>query len=170
MFTPEDGATMYDRVWTDVEVMRYVEPGGWPHAREESATLMRQLLSKFSERGFGQWGVVPKSTGELIGYCGLRYLSKTDDVELLYGIAADCWGRGFVTEAARASLRFGFEVAGLERIVAVALPENTASRRVMEKLGMRLEGHVRHLQFDVVRYSIARDEFAYGEGLYLLRP
>lgn len=169
MFTPEDGATMYDRIWTDREVMRYVQPDGWPHAREESAALLGQFTDQFNARGFGQWGVVPKSTGELIGYCGLRYLSKTTDVELLYGIVADCWGRGFVTEASRASLRFGFEEAHLERIVAVSLPENAASRRVMEKLGMKLEGPARHHHFDVVRYSVARDEFVYGEGLYVLR-
>lgn len=169
MFTPKDGAAMYDRIWTDEEVMRYVQPGGWPHAREESSALVQQLIDRFSERGFGQWAIVPKRAGELIGYCGLRYVNKTTDVELLYGIVARYWGRGFATEAARASLRFGFEEARLERIVALALPGNAASRRVMEKLGMKLEGPARHHDFDVVRYSIARDEFDYGDGLYLLR-
>jgi len=169
MFRPEDGEVMYERVWTDPLVMRYVQPGGWPHAREESAGLTRRLAEVFRERGFGQWAVVLKETGELIGYCGLKYLDGTPEVELLYGIRAEHWGRGLVTEAARAALRFAFERAGLGRVVAIALPENVGSWRVMEKVGMRREGMARHYGYDVVRYSIAREEFEPGAGPYAVR-
>ena len=56
-------------------------------------------------------------------------------MELLYGLAKPYWGLGYGSEAAQASLRYGFEVAGLERIIAVAFPDNLASRRIIEKLG-----------------------------------
>ena len=158
MFRPEDGDVMYDRIWTDPAVMRFVQPGGWPHPREESAGFLSRLVARFRERGYGQWAVTLKGGG-LIGYCGLKNLADTADVELLYGIAEEYWGRGLVTEASCASLRFGFEEAGLDQIVGIAMPENLASRRVMEKLGMREEGMARHYGFDVVRYSIRRDDF-----------
>jgi RimJ/RimL family protein N-acetyltransferase len=169
MFRPEDGEVMYERLWTDPLVMRYVQPGGWPHPREESAAMMRRLAEVFAERGFGQWAVVPKETGELIGYCGLKYLDQTPEVELLYGITPPYWNRGLVTEAARATLRFAFERTELQQVVAIALPDNVGSWRVMEKVGMRREGMARHYGFDVVRYAIAREEFDAGGAFYAVR-
>lgn len=169
MFRPEDGEAMYDRLWTDSQVMRYVQPGGWPHPREEAAALMERKIERWRERGFGQWAVVPKDEGELIGYCGLKYLDNTPEVELLYGIRHTHWGRGLVTEAARATLRFAFEETPLAEVVAIALPDNVGSWRVMEKCGMRREGMARHYGFDVVRYSIRREDPRPDGGLYALR-
>jgi ribosomal-protein-alanine N-acetyltransferase len=169
MFRPEDGDVMYERIWTDPLVMRYVQPGGWPFAREESAGLVLRQTELFGERGFGQWAVVPRETGELIGYCGLKYLDNTPEVELLYGITHVYWGRGLVTEAAAATLRYAFEEIKLDHVVAIALPDNVASWRVMEKIGMRHEGRARHYDYDVVRYSIRREEFVPSSGHYLLR-
>jgi ribosomal-protein-alanine N-acetyltransferase len=63
---------------------------------------------------------------------------------------------GIGTEAASASIHFGFDRAGLARIVAIAMPENIGSRRVMEKAGMRLVGPAHHYGIDVVKYEISR--------------
>ena len=169
MFRPEDADVMYERIWTDPVVMRYVQPDGWPHPREESANFLGRVVSRFRENGFGQWAVTLKVTGEVIGYCGLKHLADTPDIELLYGIAKEHWNRGLVTEAARAALRYGFEEARLEYIVAIALPENTGSMRVMEKVGMRREGLAHHYNYDVVRYSVRREDFRPGGGAYTLR-
>ena len=159
MFRPEDADVMYERVWTDPEVMRYVQPDGWPHPREESANFLGRLVTRFRENGFGQWAVTLREGGELLGYCGFKTLADTPDIELLYGVAGEYWNRGFVTEAARAALRYGFEETPLDYIVAIALPENVASWRVMEKIGMRREGMARHYNYDVVRYSMRREDF-----------
>ena len=69
------------------------------------------------------------------------------------------WGRGIGFETARGWLDYGFNTAGLERIVAIALPENTGSWRIMEKCGMKFEGTGRHYELDVVCYAISKDEF-----------
>jgi ribosomal-protein-alanine N-acetyltransferase len=74
---------------------------------------------------------------ELIGFCGLRFIGETRDVELLYGIHPRLWGRGFATEAARAILQWAFRETTLPRVFAGADLPNAASFRVMEKLGMR---------------------------------
>lgn len=169
-FTPDDDAdVMYERVYTDPDVMRYVQPTGWPHPREESAAFLARVNAFFDEHGFGQWAVEHKVEGRLLGYCGLKFLHKTTEVELLYGLDKDYWGQGLATEAARAALRYGFEEARLSYIVAVALPENAGSRRVLEKAGMRYEGRARHYDFEVVRYALRREEFAPGPDKYILR-
>jgi ribosomal-protein-alanine N-acetyltransferase len=84
----------------------------------------------------------------LIGNCGIR-LGKSGAPfgDLGYEISPAYWYRGYATEAARAMLDFGFEELGLHRVWAQCVPENVASRRVMEKLGMRGEGRLRQTQF-----------------------
>jgi len=80
-------------------------------------------------------------------------------VVVLYGIAPSRWGEGFATEAALAMLRYGFEEAGLDRILGIADRENVASRRVLEKIGMTFEEHVLYEGREETRYSIERDAF-----------
>jgi ribosomal-protein-alanine N-acetyltransferase len=86
-------------------------------------------------------------------------MDGTDEIEVGYAFGKDAWGRGYATEVARALVRWGFETLELERIVAVAYAENAASRRVMDKLGMRFEG-VRYIYgTDSVYYSLTRSDF-----------
>jgi ribosomal-protein-alanine N-acetyltransferase len=92
------------------------------------------------------------------------------EVEVGYRLARDARGRGYATEAARASLTYGFEQIGLERIVAVAAPANAASRRVMEKAGMTMEGPGRHYGQETVLYSITRRRAAAAAASAAPRP
>ncbi len=69
------------------------------------------------------------------------------------------WGRGFATEGALASIRYGFEELGLERVISIMLPENIASRRVIEKLGLMFRGEAHWRGFDVIRYDVGRREW-----------
>ncbi len=169
MFTPEDFEAMY-AVWTDPEVMRFIHSEGWPLSREESKGLLGRLIERFKQNNFGQWAVIYRPEEKLIGYCGLKFLDNTPEVELLYGISKNYWNRGLVTEAAKATLRYAFEETKLEEIVAIANPQNTGSWRVMEKAGMKREGLARHYGQEVVRYSMRREEFRPDGSLYSLHP
>ncbi|MBV9211813.1 MAG: GNAT family N-acetyltransferase [Acidobacteria bacterium] len=140
---------------SDPLVMKYIGE----QSREKVTKRLRYYISSYEQHGFGVWGVMLKGETKLIGWCGLMFLEETPEVEVGYGIAKDYWGRGLMTEAAAASLNHGFNTVGLERIVAVALPENTASRRIMEKLGMKYEKNTHHYGFDCVYYAVTRDEF-----------
>jgi ribosomal-protein-alanine N-acetyltransferase len=93
-------------------------------------------------------------TEELIGHCGLLYLDEIAETEVVYALGRRYWGRGLATEAAGAALEFGFTRTRLERIIALAVPANIASRRVMEHLGMRYEAETRMFDLDLVRYAI----------------
>ncbi len=150
---------------SDPLVMRYIGL----QSREKVEQRLRYYVSHYEPNGFGMWGVVHKKSDKLIGWAGLIFLDGTPEVEVGYGVAKDYWGQGLMTEAARACLRYGFDEAGLERIVAVAMPENVASRRIMEKLGMRYEKNAFHYGHDLVYYAITRGEFQAGDSFYLLR-
>ncbi|MBE3559584.1 MAG: GNAT family N-acetyltransferase [Ktedonobacteraceae bacterium] len=89
-----------------------------------------------------QFVIALRENGQLIGNCGIRSsASKTWEADIGYELDSRCWGRGYATEAARALLDFGFSELRLHRIWAHCIAENTASARVMQKLGMRFEGH-----------------------------
>ena len=80
----------------------------------------------------------------------------------------DYWGTGIATEAGRAVVRFGFESVKLNRIIAVVVPENTASWRVLEHIGLIFEKKANYYNLEVVYYSIMRDQFQPGNSFYRL--
>ncbi|KAA5543134.1 GNAT family N-acetyltransferase [Roseiconus nitratireducens] len=94
----------------------------------------------FDVVGFGRWACVLKRTQRVIGFCGLKYLPDLDAVDVGYRFLPEYWGQGLATEACNASLRYGFETLGLDEVIALVLPANGASIRVLEKVGMRMQG------------------------------
>lgn len=121
----------------DPEVMRF-----FPKllSREESDAMVDKLQGIIDEKGWGIWALELKSTNEFIGFTGLnipRFEAHfTPCVEIGWRLKKEFWNKGYATEAARESLRFGFEILKLEEIVAMAVKENVASTNVMVKLGM----------------------------------
>lgn len=143
----------------DAEVMRYIST---PAARTHGGTRERlsQVMEQYDELGFGFFAVVRQSDERLIGWCGLAPLDTVAEIEIGYGFAPDCWGQGYATEAARATIKFGFEDLGLARIVAVAYSENVGSTNVMKKLGMTYIHVGRYWGADLVRYDITGETFS----------
>lgn len=95
--------------------------------------------ASYAKHGFGLWRVVEKATGEAIGICGLIKRDGLDYPDLGYAILERAWGRGYAEEAARATMDFGRSALGLGRIVAITVPGNTGSIRVLEKVGFNYE-------------------------------
>jgi len=155
-------------ILADPDVTRYL-PGGRPRTREQTEATLRFIIGHWEQRGFGWWAVNQKTGRELIGWCGLKLLDSTGEVEVLYLFARRHWGQGYATEAGTASLRYGFEELKLDRIIALAVPENAASRRVMEKIGMQYEKTAVHYNLDLACYSITRQAFQPGAGVYRIR-
>ncbi len=83
----------------------------------------------------GAWGVWEREGGELVGDCTLFFAEEHGEWELAYGFRRDRWGRGYATEAAAACVRYGFDVLGVEKLVADVDRVNAASIRVLEKCG-----------------------------------
>ncbi len=154
-FAPDD-VDRLAAILGDPEVMRYM-PGGKPWSREKSEAIWQNILDHWEQYGFGWWAVVCNADAELIGWCGLTYLDELSETEVAYLLDKPYWGRGFATQAARASLNYGFEQRNLDRIIALAHIENGASRRVMEKIGMAYEKEIHLWGLDLAQYGIARD-------------
>lgn len=141
----------------DENVMRFIrEP---VKKREEAKKWIDLVSSLWADEKIGFCSLVEKENGQVIGWCGLWRLKETGEIEVGYAIAREFWGKGFASEAAEAFCEYGFEELNLEKIVAVASPENTASRRVMEKLGMGYDYTGEFYGRNLVHYTITREKF-----------
>ena len=141
-------------IWSDPEVTRFLPSQGKPVSRQNTEKAIASFVDHWQSNQYGVWEILDNASGLMIGYCGLRYLEEIDDTEVLYGLAKDYWGRGIATQAVRAAIAYGFEQAALSRIVALSFPENKASRRVMEKAGLRYEGRISVFGLDAVCYAV----------------
>ena len=152
--------------YADPEVMRYIPRGPWKSDDVEAGFLrmIEHRRAQWRSVGFGMWAVELKQTSVVIGHCGLQRLEGGDEIEVYYLLDRPYWNQGLATEAARAVLRFAAE-RGLTNIVAVAMPENGASQRVMWKAGMTRVGRAKHFGLELVKYvaSDAGDERAESE-------
>ena len=153
-------------VLSDWNVVRYML---LPHCktREETQKCLDDLMAKDSGGG---WRSVTRAietldSGEVIGLCGIAILHGSEQGEIWYLVRPDHWGRGIAAEAARLLLGIGFAEMNLHRMFATCLPENPASARVLEKIGMRKEGNqVKNLKIhgnwhDSFLYAILRKEW-----------
>ena len=165
MLTPDD-IDAFALLYGDPDVMRYVATGVTV-SREDSEYYLSRLIQYWQEHEFGRWAVTIKPVGGFIGYCGLALYEGRH--ELMYALDKRYWGRGYATEAVRATLRYGFEELKLELIAAVTHKENVASQKVMEKVGMKYEGELTFLGFDYVSYIIRSEEFEPDSSTYVLR-
>ncbi|MCM3039361.1 GNAT family N-acetyltransferase [Paenibacillus motobuensis] len=137
-----------------------------PNTEEETKEYIEMVIGQQRQmvRQDFEFAVVIQETGELIGGCGL-HISGSRQGETGYCFNHSYWGQGYATEAAGAMLRFGFHQLGLHRIYATCRPDNLGSAKVMQKNGMKYEGHLReHLWHkgkwhDSFQYSLLESEF-----------
>lgn len=166
--TTDDVPAVYEIV-SDPEVMRFLPDD--VTSLEELKELFEWLLNCYEKNTPGNLiklteGVVWKEINTLIGWCGLGPLDfNPDEIEIFGGLAKEYWNRSVATEAAREMLRYGFEIIELDRIVAVADPENIGSVKLIEKLGMRFQKNVgklpeKHKSYEGhLYYFITKEEF-----------
>jgi ribosomal-protein-alanine N-acetyltransferase len=113
---------------------------------EQAETLLGRMMQRFERAEALRWGIALKETDALIGTGGYNSLAGTR-AQIGYDLASAWWGRGLMTEALAAILRFGFEQMELNRIEAGVMPGNEASVRVLRKLGFQEEGTLREYGF-----------------------
>jgi [ribosomal protein S5]-alanine N-acetyltransferase len=137
----------------DAETVWWGEPSS---TLEDARANLEKQLANQERYGFSLWAVELEAEREVIGATGLQHLGDGEEIEVGYRFLREHWGRGYATEAARAAIRFGFDELGLDRIVAVTLPTNQASRRVMEKCGMSFVGVAHVYGRTQVKYALSR--------------
>jgi RimJ/RimL family protein N-acetyltransferase len=166
MLRPDDLDALLSMV-SDPEVMKFLgTEAGAVVSREETEVIIEKMIDFWTQHGFGRWGVVDKEDGSLIGLCGFRLLDNTP--ELFYLFAKPVWGKGLATEAARAILGFGFKELGFDRIVAATRHGNTASIKVLTKIGMKYEREISHSGVMAVCYAATREDYQLDDAAYVL--
>jgi RimJ/RimL family protein N-acetyltransferase len=153
-FNEVDGDDM-NQILMGKNVLRYFPSRSIP-SREQVAKMIRNLLKHWDEHGYGLWAIESHPEGELIGRSGLQYLPETDEVEVDFILGSKFWGQGFATEAAQASLQYGFEELGLDTIVGIVHTAHFASQRVLEKTGMHFTEAKDYFGMACFRYAIER--------------
>lgn len=133
---------------SDPKYLRYYAWTG--RTAEEVQSFVQELIDKQKEqpRTKYQLAVTLRANRELIGNCGIRMdAPKAHQADIGYELAPAHWGHGYATEAMNALVEFGFRQLGVHRIWAWCIAENIGSVRVLEKLGMRLEGRLRENEY-----------------------
>jgi RimJ/RimL family protein N-acetyltransferase len=133
----EEDAEAFFKLNTDPQVLRFVPDKPLLSVEQAQQILLGHPIADYRKHGFGRGACILKSTGEQIGFAGLKFLEELGEVDVAYRLMPAYWGKGFATEAARASVHFGFAHLGLKRIIGLVMPENIASVRVLEKIGLR---------------------------------
>jgi RimJ/RimL family protein N-acetyltransferase len=168
--TPADIGAVHTLL-SDWTVVRYML---LPHCEtlEQSQKCLDELIS---ETAGGAWLSVVRAidasdSAPLVGLCGIAILRGSEQGEIWYLVRPDHRGRGLAQLAAGQLLRIGFSGSNLHRMFATCLPENPASSRVLEKIGMRKEGYqkknlkIHGVWHDSYLYAILREEWEAGSG------
>ncbi len=141
---------------SDADVMRFIRE---PQKRAETVDWIRLVSSRWATEKIGFCAIIEKETAKFAGWCGLWKLKETDEIEVGYAVAKEFWGKNYAAESAAEFLKYGFEQLNFDKIVAVAVPENANSRRVMEKIGMKFDYAGQFYDRELVHYSITGDQF-----------
>jgi RimJ/RimL family protein N-acetyltransferase len=155
----------------DPEVMRYLSPVGPIGARAQAAEFLERSIHAFDVDGFGHLAVIRKSDGVGIGRCGFLVwetdpwrpstragATRATEVEIGWMLGRAYWGRGYATEAARAGRDHGFAELAFPRLISLIHPDNGASIRVAEKLGMTQESTAQTRFGRVLLYATSSPE------------
>ena len=153
-----DDVDTFHAIWTDPGVRRYL----WDDIvieRGVAEAVIQESVQTFAKRGVGQWLVYEREGDTPIGFCGLRALEESPEVELLYGILPAYWGRGYAVEASCPLLDHAFDAVGLPYVLAEMDAPNAASARVAEKLGMRFDKEYTRNNLRTLRYILNAEEW-----------
>jgi [ribosomal protein S5]-alanine N-acetyltransferase len=136
---PEDADAFFE-MDSNPEVHKYL--GNKPVTNKQHIRDVIGMIHKqYDENGIARWTVLEKASGQYIGWCGLKFFTESANghnnfYEVGYRLDPRYWGKGYATEAARAALRYGFEIMRLNTIYAITDAGNHASRNVLTKAGL----------------------------------
>jgi RimJ/RimL family protein N-acetyltransferase len=138
----EEDLDEWAAICTDSEVTRWLgDPDGL--SREDAWRRMAYFIGHWGLRGFGQWALIERGTGRLVGRAGLLRPEAWPGLEVGWLVGHEYWGRGFAPEAGRASLEWARTELGADHVISLIEDSNERSARVAEKLGMKVEGRTK---------------------------
>jgi ribosomal-protein-alanine N-acetyltransferase len=153
-----DAAGELSALLLDPQVVRSTWSGPEPPTESDVIEKVAADDGHWQRYGFGPWLLRDRAGGEMVGRGGLRHTMATgvDEVEVGWSIVPERWGQGLATELALVSVRVAFDTIGLGELIAYTLPDNVASRRVMEKAGFEFDREFQHVGLGHVLYRRSR--------------
>ncbi|MBK8045732.1 MAG: GNAT family N-acetyltransferase [Anaerolineales bacterium] len=150
-FTLNDAPDLL-RITNQPGIMQYF-PNPTPPTPERIDRMINNQIEHWTRHGYGWWALVFRDSNQLLGWCGLQYLPDTDEIEVGYLIDQRFQKLGITTEAATASLMYGFLDLEITTIIGITHPDNTASQRVLLKSGLTLTGPAHYFGMDCLRFA-----------------
>jgi ribosomal-protein-alanine N-acetyltransferase len=151
---PSDAIILH-RIYNTEGVLQYF-PNSSPPPLEKVERFVARQQEHWDKYGYGNWAITTHDNDEIIGWAGLQFLPETDETEVGYLLDRAQWGKGYATEAARASLEFGFNHFDFPEIIALVEPENVASLKVAAKCGLVAVERKVYWGAEMVRHVIKR--------------
>lgn len=151
----EDAKSFYE-LNLNPNVVKYTGDKAFANITEAENFLKN--YNDYETNGFGRWAVIEKSSGEFLGWCGLKYVKEIDETDIGFRFFEKYWNKGYATESAKACLKFGFEKLKLKSIVGRAMAENIASIKVLEKLGLKYEKEFNFDEHKGLIYSVKSNQ------------
>lgn len=134
--TSADAQAFFD-LNEDPEVLKYT--GDTPFSQVTDAKDFLNNYTEYQKQGYGRWAVIRKSDGVFLGWCGLKYHSDMDQVDLGFRFFRKYWNRGYASESAQGAIIYAFSDLELDRLIGRVQEGNEASVHVLKKLGFQLE-------------------------------
>lgn len=155
----ESDAPSLSKILADSSVMEFSSKGVLTEA--ETLNFIQWCSDSYQAYGYGQWALIEKKSGCLIGFCGLSHalVDEVDEVEVAYRLARDQWGRGLASEAVNSVLEYGFSSCNIEQTVGIVSPRHTASIRVLEKAGFESFSETCYGGWDVRVYRQSKHDW-----------
>jgi RimJ/RimL family protein N-acetyltransferase len=110
-----------------------------PEGLDVALRNIDRMLRHWNEHGYGQWSVVEKTSGTVIGCVGFYHVDQPSEIEIGWIIRRSLWGKGFATEAARVAIDWTWRTTSIDHIISLIRPADARSMRVAEKAGQRFE-------------------------------
>ena len=149
-----DDAEKFYQLNLNPNVIKYTGNAAFKSIEEAKSFL--ENYNDYKVNGYGRWAVINKESNEFIGWCGLKYGELENETDIGFRFFEEEWNKGYATESAVACLKYGFEVLKLNRIIGRAMKENTASIKVLEKIGLVYETDCVFENKEAVIYKIEK--------------
>lgn len=153
-----EDAPFFFEMNADPLVNRYTGDGPFKDMKG-AEDIVRYVINQYNTNGYGRWMVLEKESNTPLGWCGLKYHDDTKETDLGYRFMQKYWGKGYATESGKACLDYGFKVLKLDRIIARAMNENTASINIFKKLGMTFYQNGELHDVPSVIYELKKEDY-----------
>ena len=137
--SPDRDAEFILRLLNEPSFLQFIGDKGVRTQDDARAYIRNGPMNSYEQNGFGLYKVELKESGEAIGICGLVKRDTLPDADIGFAFLPEYWNKGYAHESAAAVMRYALDVLGLDRILAIATPDNEASAKLLRKIGLRFD-------------------------------